>query len=262
MPFEHPDLRRVPAKSETRANPARILLYLVGAVCALWGLQIIFRSFFEITLLVFGGTGIWLASQHYDATVRRATIGWSIAAISLSLITIAIDPPSRLNVVGIVVVGMPLLMVFTIAWIAFCNQPLDRVERPATASNELNYSAEESSDIHDSSREWSWSLFARWSLSLCLITLLSSILAGVGFFYLIVVPIGYFFDVSLARLAFLLPCLVAPGVWGLGMIRFHRRYPSKRLIISLGVVGIMLYASMPVILYVVVLLSSGGWSIR
>ncbi|HCO22921.1 MAG: hypothetical protein CME31_08095 [Gimesia sp.] len=47
-----------------------------------------------------------------------------------------------------------------------------------------------------------------------------------------------------------------------GMIRCHRRYASKRFMISLGVTGVILYASMPIILYLVVVAASGARGVR
>lgn len=264
-PYEppDPDVERGLAKRKAGANPARVLLYIVGGICVIRGLSLIFNAFFELTLLAFGGTAIWLARQHYDTTVRLTTIGWSVSAILLVVAVIAIDPPSsKRDVAGFGLASLALLMVVAIATIAFRRKPIENIEQPLASNDEHPHSLGDISNVNNMPVELALWLFVRWSLSLSLITILSSVLAGVAFFYLIVVPVGHFFDVRLARLAFQLPFLVAPCVWIYGMIRCHGKHPSKGLMISLGVAGVALYALLPIVLYAVVMSSSGGWNVK
>lgn len=263
-PYEppEPDVERGLVKREAGENPARVLLYIVGGICICRGLSLIFNAYFELTLLAFGGTAIWLARQHFDTTVRLTTIGWSVSAFLLVLAVIAIDPPSTRDVARIGVAGVALLLVVAIATITFRRQPIKNIEQPPASNDEPPHSLGDISEANNVPVELTWWLFARWSLSLSLITILSSIVSGVAFFYLIVVPVGHYFDIRLARLAFSLPFFVAPGVWVYGMIRCHGRHPSKGLIISLGVTGVALYALLPVILYAVVMSFSGGWNVK
>ena len=187
--------------------------------------------------------------------MRLTTIGWSVLAILLVLAVITIDPPSTRDVAEVGMAGLALIMVIAIATVAFRRQP-------TTSNDEHPHSLGNSSDANKVPVKLVWWLFARWSLSMSLITILSSVLAHFAFFYLIVVPVGHFFDVRLARLAFNLPFIVTPCVWVYGMIRCHSRHPSKGLMISLGVAGVALYALLPVILYAVVMWSSGGWNVK
>lgn len=262
-PYEppDPDVERGLAERGAPANPARVLLYIVGGICVFRGLSLVFNVTYELTLLAFGGTAIWLARQHFDTTVRLTTIGWSVSAILLVLAVIAIDPPSsKRDVAGAGVAGVALIIAVAIATIAFRRQPIEKPEQPPTSSDIPN-SLGDSSNTSDM-RLQLVSIFARWSISLSLITILSCVVGGVAFFFLIVVPVGHFFDVQVARLAFQLPFLVAPCVWIYGMIRCHRKHPSKGLMISLGVTGVALYALLPVILYAMVMSSSGGLNVK
>jgi len=112
------------------------------------------------------------------------------------------------------------------------------------------------------SATWTWLLLIQSSLYLAVMTLVSCIIANLIFWYGIVIPMGKLFDVRLARFAFNLPLLIAPIVWGYGMLRFHSRFPSKSLMLSLGLVGVGVYTLLPFILYLAVMAYSGGYKIR
>ena len=116
--------------------------------------------------------------------------------------------------------------------------------------------------LREQSVRWTWRLCLRWSIVLSIAALGVAIIAVLGFFLLIAIPVAYVFDVPLARYAFHIPFLIVPAVWTVGMVRCYRQIPSVSLMLALFISGIAFYAGMPAILFVIVIISVGGWNVR
>lgn len=116
-------------------------------------------------------------------------------------------------------------------------------------------------DVYHQQVTWTWWLWARWSVLLGILALALAIVGGVGFF-LFSMLVVLLVNVPLGGFAFLVPFLVFPIVWTLGMVLCYRRHPSGSLMVALGMSGAALYLAMPVILFMATIMAVGGWNVR
>lgn len=117
---------------DTRAqcNPAKPLLYVIGALGSLQGIIAIPVGLFvgphilgaAVAMLGFGSTALWLAYRRYDRFGRLATITWGVLAIILLLVATILQPPSMFDVAGIVFILFMLLIVSVVLLVAVCKQ--------------------------------------------------------------------------------------------------------------------------------------------
>ncbi len=87
-------------------------------------------------------------------------------------------------------------------------------------------------------------------------------MVAVGFFVVVAIPLAVTLDVATGMLGFWVPFLAFPIIWVLGMIRCYRRHPSLKLMTALTLAGVLAFAILPIAVFLVVFVASGGWSVK
>lgn len=115
---------------ETRAisNPAKPLLYVIGAFGLLQGVIGVPVGLFvgphilgaAVAMLAFGSTAVWLGQRQYDRLGRYGTITWGGFAVLLILVATWLQPPSIQDVAGIVYIALVLVVVGAVLIVILC----------------------------------------------------------------------------------------------------------------------------------------------
>ncbi|WP_413432614.1 hypothetical protein [Crateriforma spongiae] len=129
-PYEPTSTDRDPVSTHGK-NPARPLLFMIGALCTLQGMFALPTGLFvgphilgaAIAMLLFGATAIWLGIRQFDANGRIATITWGGLAILVLAAAIASEPPSVNDVAVLAFTALVLLIVVAVPAIAILNRP-------------------------------------------------------------------------------------------------------------------------------------------
>jgi hypothetical protein len=135
-----PPLVAIPPSQEPRKvslkNPARFLLYPLGALCSLFCLAMgwqYLQDGFEFTTVdflnagaglligLFGITAFFLAAKKLSKSTRLFSILWSFAAVSILVISMFFEPPASIqDFILVLVTGSILLLV---AFLAVRSEP-------------------------------------------------------------------------------------------------------------------------------------------
>lgn len=128
-----PPMTSSSAECQRLLNPARTLLFVIGAVCVIQGVLAIPTGLFvgfhilavAIGMLAFGMSAIWLGRRHFDAFGRYATIVWGALAISVIVFGIVNDPPSSRNFLAIVLLGIIIATIASVPLMALIKRPIN-----------------------------------------------------------------------------------------------------------------------------------------
>ena len=93
-----------------------------------------------------------------------------------------------------------------------------------------------------------------WFAILLLLTL-----AVIGLTAVLLVGLSYLIGTPLVPLAFRYGLWLQPTVWGVGTVVAYRRYRSISLTFSLIVMGVVTFVLLPVLLYLTVIVATGGF---
>lgn len=118
-------------RNEEARNPAKLLLFLVGALALVQGAAALLVGLFvgphvlsvAAAMLAFGAAAIWLGRRRYDGFGRHATIAWGLLAIFAIAVASAVHPPSTQDFIGIIFFTLLLTMIGAISAIAVWRQP-------------------------------------------------------------------------------------------------------------------------------------------
>ncbi len=124
------------------------------------------------------------------------------------------------------------------------------------------YIVERSTHLVNPKPDLSWWPLIRWATLICAVAMIGSGFVAVGFFILVSLPLSITLDVAPRMFGFWIPFLAFPIIWVLGMIRCYRRHPSLKLMTALTLAGVLAFAILPIAVFLVVFVASGGWSVK